>query len=119
MKDSELATDQSTWQTKRYPELVQAMGGEIAGRLAKVECFLHIDTDEVRAWWNRRRWLGDWYTLGNGTFLCKTVIEWGFISHVESKDPNLTLYSRRAAVRDEEAGLRRCAFCGLGSTPGC
>ena len=61
---------------------------------------------------------GHWYTPGNGTYLCDKVIEWDFVSHVEVRDPQLTVYSRRVAKRDEDVGLRQCTFCGVGSAPG-
>ena len=94
------------------------MGGEVSGRLARVDCFLHIDVKELQAWWQRKNLMGHWYTPGNGTYLCDTVIDWDFVSHVEVREPQLTVYSRRAALKDEDVGLRQCTFCGVGSAPG-
>ena len=104
--------------SQRYQELARAMGGEETGRLARVECLLHIDVEELQAWWQRKSLFGHWYTPGNGTYLCDKVIEWDFVSHVEVRDPQLTVYSRRVAKRDEDVGLRQCTFCGVGSAPG-
>ena len=104
--------------SKRYHELVQDMGGEVSGRLARADCFLHIDVKELQAWWQRKHLMGHWYTPGNGTYLCDTVIDWDFVSHVEVREPQLTVYSRRAAQKDEDVGLRQCTFCGVGSAPG-
>ena len=80
------------------------MGGEVTGRLARVECFLHIDVEDLQAWWERKGLAGHWFTPGNGTYICDQVIEWDFVSHVEVRDPPLTVYSRRVAVRDDDAG---------------
>ena len=46
------------------------------------------------------------------------MIDWDFVSHVEVREPQLTVYSRRAAPKDEDVGLRQCTFCGVGSAPG-
>ena len=104
--------------SQRYRELMKTMGGEVTGRLARVECFLHLDVEELQAWWERKGLAGHWFTPGNGTYLCDRVIEWDFVSHVEIRDPPLTAYSRRVARRDDDVGLRRCTFCGVGSAPG-
>ena len=66
----------------------------------------------------RSVWLGHWFTQGNETLLCKFGVGRSFVSHVESRDPQLTIYNRRAALCDEDVGLRCCTFCGFGSSPG-
>ena len=105
--------------SRRYNDMVAS--GEVTGKLAKVDCLIHVDSEVVRAHWNFADWGGpspQWFTPGNGVYMCTSVISWAFVSFVECRQPQVTLYNRRASERSGRFDVRYCTMCGQGSSAG-
>ena len=102
--------------SRRYNDMVANEG--VAGKLAKVDCLIHVDSEVVRAHWDIAGWGGQWYTPGNGTYMCTSVIDWAFVSFVECRQPQVTLYNRSASERSGRFQRRYCTMCGYGSSAG-
>ena len=105
--------------SRRYQVMVA--NGEVSGKLAKVDCLIHIDSELVRASWRMAGWGGNdpqWFTSGSGVFLCKSVIAWSYVSFVECRQPHLTLYNRKAGERSRRSEPDYCTMCQQPSASG-
>ena len=105
--------------SRRYQEMVAS--GEVTGKLEKVDCLIHIDSELVRANWSMANWgrlEPQWFTSGYGVYLCKSVIAWAFVGFVECRQPHITLYNRNASERSGCFDVRYCTMCRQPSSAG-